>query len=1235
MRIFELATQPLMEQQSPPRGFVEVTMPNGYSIFVSPDYVRDQDSGNYRTFNGLEAMGYAYANNAVVPSSTMAQAIANASNRIVMPTQPIGRTGGAGDPDRHTRAAQQRIRAEGADDGDLVAGHMKDVVQSQNGRLGLWGGYAGEGSGSNGTDYYQLGRSPHDRDEYEDYSQGLRLVHRYARDPQGNLVDLNNPEMAEEFDQPEPMTDARRLQVYLAQAGYGGGDPDRFVDGVFGENTRSQLNQFQRDNNLPITRNAEVDARTLRSLAQSAGFNSRNLNPEPATQVAASQPRSRTAPGSAAEPPSDQWGTMGNFRTSANGAQLDPQLLDVMQEAARRFPLRVRAFSGVRSSRGAHGRGDAIDVMIYDDAGNALSAYQSSITGNVYAAFYEVARQVAQERYPERGELGWLGGALFRNDPSRYGSGDHMDYGWSRRNAMNNYIPGEGWVNDVWATNDPLGVSGDEFLRDVSLDEYLRNLEGLEVRPQDINLMRREASAPSRGEPGQPTSASYLAFAENALEPRENTNIASRTLRGVTPGLETTASTRNPPTTPSPRITQPPPGINTPSGEPVSAQVDNRVRSQIEQIMGRDISDREYNALRAVSYSEAGPIYSDRSNAGVIATVINRWQDTRNTTGRDVGLDEIVFSTAQFTPATGALLGARDVMAGIDTSGLGRFQSAYYNPTTDNFADAVDYYANNIDDFEGINYFAAAGVNQAGRTMFTDGNTYRVGQPRNFARGGATNANLFDFYSRNQSALQAQGFDLSDRQFATQLQTRLRNAGFDPGEIDGRIGSNTLQALNNYVEDTGQDFDRAMADLTNIQYAVPAQVNTRTLRGVEQPPQEPFEPTQNQTRELQNRLNDMGIDVGEVNGVLDSITQRGIEQAQARLGLPPTGQLTRASFDAIVNTPPGIDSRLSNRFSAPTEPIDRTNLPNLDVADLPSPGDAMMQRGSRGNDVRYLQQTLSNMGYDIGETGVDGIYGSQTARAVADFQNDYNLQVDGVVGRQTMGALETLLPVTQQPIADRLRTNLQPGQLDIQRPAIDIAPEPIDMNLNQQIGAASTGGPARYEFEPPTQMAVQRPAIDVAPQPVNVDTDQRIGAASTGGPARYTAPITPPVAGTDNRIGAASTGGPARYTAPEVDIEPPVRSKALNIARPAVSSKPVEPSAPPSVRNAPMPELPPLNIDTAPKPKIDPVPKPNEVAKKTAPINKATPNKAIESFNNRISRLLNNMRSTAKSRKKP
>ena len=60
--------------------------------------------------------------------------------------------------------------------------------------------------------------------------------------------------------------------------------------------------------------------------------------------------------------------------------------------------------------------------------------------------------------------------------------------------------------------------------------------------------------------------------------------------------------------------------------------------------------------------------------------------------------------------------------------------------------------------------------------------------------------------------------------------------------------------------------------------------------------------------------------------------------------------------------------------------------------------------GSRGDDVKALQNALNAAGYSL---DVDGIFGSKTQAAVKQYQKSQGLTVDGIVGKNTWGALSS------------------------------------------------------------------------------------------------------------------------------------------------------------------------------------------------------------------------------------
>lgn len=73
-----------------------------------------------------------------------------------------------------------------------------------------------------------------------------------------------------------------------------------------------------------------------------------------------------------------------------------------------------------------------------------------------------------------------------------------------------------------------------------------------------------------------------------------------------------------------------------------------------------------------------------------------------------------------------------------------------------------------------------------------------------------------------------------------------------------------------------------------------------------------------------------------------------------------------------------------------------------DGAKASSGGHALLEVGSRGDAVRDLQAALAELGWEL---DIDGIFGDATDEAVREFQEENELDVDGVVGPLTWAAL--------------------------------------------------------------------------------------------------------------------------------------------------------------------------------------------------------------------------------------
>lgn len=67
-------------------------------------------------------------------------------------------------------------------------------------------------------------------------------------------------------------------------------------------------------------------------------------------------------------------------------------------------------------------------------------------------------------------------------------------------------------------------------------------------------------------------------------------------------------------------------------------------------------------------------------------------------------------------------------------------------------------------------------------------------------------------------------------------------------------------------------------------------------------------------------------------------------------------------------------------------------------------------------EIKNFQNKLIKLGYSCGPDGADGEFGPNTLLAVKKFQEDYGLEVDGLVGKDTLAALEEALNKKETPV---------------------------------------------------------------------------------------------------------------------------------------------------------------------------------------------------------------------------
>jgi len=112
-----------------------------------------------------------------------------------------------------------------------------------------------------------------------------------------------------------------------------------------------------------------------------------------------------------------------------------------------------------------------------------------------------------------------------------------------------------------------------------------------------------------------------------------------------------------------------------------------------------------------------------------------------------------------------------------------------------------------------------------------------------------------------------------------------------------------------------------------------------------------------------------------------------------------TLRLWDRDYTKILNTTPAWNKlvQMVEQYS--------NNLPEMQ----PETGEEMkleiLKVGSRGVKVKYVQESLQDLGYKVGP--IDGIFGNLTEAGVREYQQEHDLKVDGVVGLQTIESLLT------------------------------------------------------------------------------------------------------------------------------------------------------------------------------------------------------------------------------------
>lgn len=135
--------------------------------------------------------------------------------------------------------------------------------------------------------------------------------------------------------------------------------------------------------------------------------------------------------------------------------------------------------------------------------------------------------------------------------------------------------------------------------------------------------------------------------------------------------------------------------------------------------------------------------------------------------------------------------------------------------------------------------------------------------------------------------------------------------------------------------------------------------------------------------ELQQQLKQLGYFNRRATGNFGPLTKAAVMRFQENEGIDPNGVVDEETEAALGNKIGGGNENSTSTENVSTRPT--------------------LKKGDRSQEVKSLQQILTNTGVYDGQ--INGVFDSETSKAVKQFQRSNSLGVDGIVGKKTWAAL--------------------------------------------------------------------------------------------------------------------------------------------------------------------------------------------------------------------------------------
>lgn len=156
---------------------------------------------------------------------------------------------------------------------------------------------------------------------------------------------------------------------------------------------------------------------------------------------------------------------------------------------------------------------------------------------------------------------------------------------------------------------------------------------------------------------------------------------------------------------------------------------------------------------------------------------------------------------------------------------------------------------------------------------------------------------------------------------------------------------------------------------------------------------------------LITKISDAGIEIGEFeDSVRKVIGDKKLDSYISKWG----------SFEKVIKSGKISTEDLKTSLKGITKTAAKT-LNFDDLAKKVKDNKFLYALGSAGDDVKRLQSALDSLGYDISS---DGKFGKATYQAVMAFQRAEGIKIDGIIGEETIAALEKAGVATDELIGD-------------------------------------------------------------------------------------------------------------------------------------------------------------------------------------------------------------------------